>query len=341
MARRNRSFSREVESAIGMAADRYGIDPNVMRGIARMESSGNPGLVNKYGYSGLFQLSRSEYQRVGGSRGNILDPTENAMAAARVFKGHQHEFEKTFNRPVSPAELYLIHNQGWGGFQAHMERPDRPAWENMARTREGRARAARDPDWPHRAVRENIPVDARRFGENLTSRQLMDGWIARVSREYGLGVDVPAPTTTASATTPGSDEFEATRRMMAQAGPSEDEALAFANTPSQDEALAFADRPNIEVAAAATPPPIVRGIDGPLSGDAGREGGMTMGGLFGNIGKGLSAAGKALSASSRASTSSAQPSIEAQMAALDQQPVTIQARKPRRPPAIGGRGGTA
>lgn len=331
MARRNRSFSREVESAINMAAQRHGVDPNVMRGIARIESSGNP-RAQTGSYSGLFQLSQSEFRR-GGGRGDIYDPNENAMAGARVLRGHQTEFEKTFKRPASPAELYMIHQQGWGGFNAHMQNPDRPAWENMAGTREGRSRG---DAWARRAISLNtLPAERRQYGDNITSRQFMDMWTARVSREHGLGIEVPPPAT------PTTD----TSSMIAQ-GP--DTSNILANIPPvdpEDEAQAFADRPDVNVAspemvASATPPPIVQSAD-PFSGDAGRGGGMTMGGLFGNIGKGLSAAGKALSASSRASTSSAQPSIEAQMAALDQQPVPIQARKPRRPPAIGGRGGTA
>lgn len=324
MARRTRSFSREVESAIGMAAQRHGVDPNVLRGIARIESSGNPGLVNKFGYSGLFQLTRREFERAGG-KGDILDPVQNAMAGAATLRGHQTEFEKKFNRPAAPAELYMIHQQGWGGFNAHMSNPDRPAWENMASTREGRDRG---DAWARRAIRENTLPDARQFGQNITSRQFMDSWTARVSREHGLGVDVPPPAaTTVTAPT---------------VTPSEDEALAFANTPSQDEALAFADRPDMNVAspemvASAITPPIVQGVD-PLSGEAGR-GGMTMGGIFGNIGKGLSAAGRALSSSSIRVPQF--PNPEAQMAALDQQPVPIQVRKPRKPPAIGGRGSAA
>lgn len=327
MARRNRSFSREVESAIGMAAQRHGVDPNVMRGIARIESSGNP-RAQTGSYSGLFQLSQREFQR-GGGRGDIYDPVENAMAGARVLRGHQTEFEKKFNRPASPAELYMIHQQGWGGFNAHMANPDRPAWENMASTGEGRSRG---DAWARRAISLNtLPAERRQYGDNITSRQFMDMWTTRLSRE-GLDVGVPPPAT------PAVD----TSTMIAQ-GP--DTSNILANIPPvnpEDEAQAFADRPGIVASptdvASATPPPIVQGVD-PLSGDAGK-GGPTMGALFGNIGKGLSAAGKALS-SSRASTSSAQPSIEAQMAALDQQPVTIQARKPRRPPAVGGRGGTA
>lgn len=336
MARRNRSFSREVESAIGMAAQRYGIDPNVMRGIARIESSGNP-RAQTGSYSGLFQLSQSEFRR-GGGRGDIYDPAENAMAGARVLRGHQTEFEKTFKRPASPAELYMIHQQGWGGFNAHMQNPDRPAWENMASTREGRSRG---DTWARRAISLNtLPAERRQYGDNITSRQFMDMWTARVSREHGLGIEVPPPVT------PAVD----TSTMIAQ-GP--DTSNILANIPPvdpEDEAQAFANRPDVNVAspemvASAITPPIVQGVDDPLSGGIGKGGtfiGSLFGGHAGTIGKGLSAAGRALS-STKVSIPQ-YPSLEAQMAELDrgaQTPVPIQARKPRKPPAIGGRGGTA
>jgi hypothetical protein len=147
-------FSKDVESAIRLAAERSGLDPEWLRTIAKVESSGNP-KAQSGSYSGLFQLSPEEFKRVGG-QGDILDPKANAMAAANLLSGHTKTFQKHFGRAPDVVELYMIHQQGWGGFQKHLANPDRPAWENMASTREGQARGQ---EW---ALQEILPRKRRR-----------------------------------------------------------------------------------------------------------------------------------------------------------------------------------
>lgn len=346
MARR---FSRDVDSAIAMAAERYRINPATLRAIAKVESSGNP-RAQTGSYSGLFQLSRSEFQRGGGGRGDIYDPTANAMAAAANFRSHQDQFERKFERAPSPTELYMIHQQGWGGFQAHMDNPDRPAWENMASTREGRARGE---EWSRRAIRGNTLPDARQHGDRITSRQFMDSWTARLNREPGLTLDTAAA---AVPTVPDANNTEAVLSDWRGERGVDPEAAAYAGgTPAplnQDEASAFADRDMIVAQAPEPRDSIVAGVNDPIQatvGDifqpaAGKMGGGGGGFGMGNIGAGLAAAGKALS--SVRITPHQSPDVGAQMAALDrdaQQPVTIQPRKPRQPPGRSGqsRGGAA
>lgn len=342
MARRR--FNRNVEDAITQAAQRYGVSQDLLRGIARIESSGDPNRTSPGGgrYRGLFQLSQSEFER-GGGRNNIFDPLENAMAGAATLRGHQQELERMLGRPPSDAEVYLVHNQGMGGFTEHMNNPDLPAWQNMANTREGRQRGE---DWARRAVSLNIPPDARRHGPNLTSRQLMDGWISRVGRE-GLNVGTTPPLDDSTAMAGGNAGRFAEPRIQPP--------------PSEDEALAFADRPDVTptIDAAVAPEKIVRGVNDPIDTtmsnlfgvDMAQRGGVGSGnGMMGlggvipgadKLGAGLAAAGKALS-SSQIRLPQFQ-SAEAQMTEIDrgaQQPVTIQARKPRKPPGT-GRGGAA
>jgi len=176
-----RSFSREVDSAIALAADRYGIDPEWMRQIARIESSGNP-KAQTGSYAGLFQLSPEEFKRVGG-KGSILDPKANSMAAASLLRSHMENFEKKYGRAPDLDELYLTHQQGWGGVQQHLQDPNRPAWESMLATSEGKARGE---EWAKKAILGNLPKEAKRqFGENITSGQFRDVWRSR------LGLDVP------------------------------------------------------------------------------------------------------------------------------------------------------
>jgi transglycosylase-like protein with SLT domain len=189
-----RTFSKDVESAISLAADRYGLDPEWLRTIAKAESGGNP-KAHTGSYAGLFQLSPSEFERVGG-RGDIFDPKENANAAASLLRSHANSFEKEFGRPPSVDEIYMIHQQGWGGFKAHMQNPDRPAWENMARTKEGRARGE---EWAKKAVRGNLTPEAKRqYGEDLTSGEFIQAWKDRLDRLSGKApeastIETPLP----------------------------------------------------------------------------------------------------------------------------------------------------
>lgn len=198
MARRRQQTNPHlaaVEEALRAASQRYGIPYEVLRGIAQVESSLDPTNARPgSSYQGLFQLSESEFARGrGGSGGDIFNPRDNAMAAAALLRGHAESFQKRFNRAPNVTELYMIHQQGWGGFLAHQANPDRPAWENMASTREGRARG---PEWAQEAIAGNIPEHLLqgRDPRTITSAEFMGIWNARMNRAVTTGADIaPQP----------------------------------------------------------------------------------------------------------------------------------------------------
>jgi len=99
---------REIERA----AEAFGVDANFMKAVAKIESDFNP-RERTGSYIGLFQLSKSEFSEYGS--GEILNPRENAMAAAYKFVTEAALFEViTHKKPTFP-DLYLIHQQGWEG----------------------------------------------------------------------------------------------------------------------------------------------------------------------------------------------------------------------------------
>ena len=49
--------------------------------------------------------------------------------AAKV-RGETNYFKEKYGRQPSPTELYLIHQQGEGGFDAHFNNPNQPAWKS-------------------------------------------------------------------------------------------------------------------------------------------------------------------------------------------------------------------
>lgn len=168
--------------AIGRAAQATGVDEATLRTFARIESGNRPG-ARTGSYKGLFQLSDSEFAKNGG--GDIYNADDNALAAAKKLKNEAAEFEAKHGRAPSALDLYLVHQQGVAGYDAHMARPDASAWQNMASTGEGRQKGAR---WAKQAIWGNIPDDMKRqFGsvDNVTSADFIDVWRQKMARLGG------------------------------------------------------------------------------------------------------------------------------------------------------------
>ena len=179
------AFKRNVHEAITQAANEYGLDPTLLATFAQIESSGNPN-AKTGSYRGLFQMSKSEFNKYGG--GDIYDPFDNSRRAAAKLKDESAAYEKKYGRPPSATDLYMIHQQGQGGYDAHVRNPDAPAWENMYSTGEGRSKG---PGWAKRAIWGNVPADVRdRFGsvDDITSKDFLGLWDEKVQRIGGKSV---------------------------------------------------------------------------------------------------------------------------------------------------------
>lgn len=163
-----------IDRLIAEAAARNGIPEATLRRYVQIESNFNPN-AKTGSYKGLLQLSDSEFRKHGG-RGNIFDPAENLSAGAAKLAAERRMFMQRYGREPSTGELYLIHQQGWGGLQAHLANPDRPAWQSMASTGEGRAKGEK---WAKLAISGNIP---RKWGvdpETITSGEFVRRWSER------------------------------------------------------------------------------------------------------------------------------------------------------------------
>jgi hypothetical protein len=168
---------REIERA----AEVFGVDANFMKAVAKIESDFNPG-ERTGSYIGLFQLSRSEFSRYGS--GDILNPRDNAMAAAYKFITEAALFEATTHKELSFANLYLIHQQGWEGAAEHVSHPHRVAWKSMCETHEGKEKGER---WCKRAIWGNtLPAIKREWKsvDHLTSGAFVAMWRDRIDTLY-------------------------------------------------------------------------------------------------------------------------------------------------------------
>jgi hypothetical protein len=166
---------------IERAAEVFGVDANFMKAVAKIESDFNPG-ERTGSYIGLFQLSRSEFSRYGS--GDILNPRDNAMAAAYKFVTQAALFEATTHKELTFANLYLIHQQGWEGAAEHVSHPQRIAWKSMCATHEGMEKGER---WCKRAIWGNtLPAVKREWKsvDHLTSGAFVAMWRDRVDTFY-------------------------------------------------------------------------------------------------------------------------------------------------------------
>jgi hypothetical protein len=166
---------------IRRASDAFSLNFNFMKAVAKIESDFDP-KQRTGSYIGLFQLSHSEFARFG--EGDILNPRDNAVAAAFKFAASAVTFELTTHKKPTIADLYLIHQQGTQGAEEHVTHPERIAWKSMCATDEGRGKGEK---WCKRAVWGNTLPEIKQAWksvDNLTSGAFVRMWESRIDGLY-------------------------------------------------------------------------------------------------------------------------------------------------------------
>lgn len=188
----------DIDGLVKEAADKAGVDPTWLRAFVDIESGGNPKAGRKGSkYAGLLQLSPDESAKYSAAGVDMNDPSNQLAAGAAKLKADMEAYKAKYGNDPTPEELYMIHQQGAGGFDAHRNNPDAPAWDNMAKTAQGRRLGQK---WAKQAIWGNLPKEAQQqFGDvnNVTSGQFMDLWRNRVGER--IKKFTPPPQQTASA----------------------------------------------------------------------------------------------------------------------------------------------
>jgi soluble lytic murein transglycosylase-like protein len=73
-----------LDSVIQPAAEKYGLDPNLVAAVIWAESSGDPNAVSKKGARGLMQLMPATARELG--VGNVLDPGQNVDGGSNYLR---------------------------------------------------------------------------------------------------------------------------------------------------------------------------------------------------------------------------------------------------------------
>jgi hypothetical protein len=166
---------------IKRASDAFGLDFTFMKAVAKVESGFDP-KQRTGSYIGLFQLSKYEFGKFGS--GDILNPRDNAVAAAYKVITEGILFQWVTGRKPDLNDLYLIHQQGWEGAAEHLSQPNRIAWKSMCATSEGREKGEK---WCRRAIWGNtLPAvkDTWKSVNKLTSEAFVGMWRERVAHFY-------------------------------------------------------------------------------------------------------------------------------------------------------------
>src|SRR6516225_4158131 len=107
-------YAQSVDDAINKTAAMAGMDPAHWRAIAQIESGVNPQSNRNADtqFKGMFQLGRSVWHDYGS--GDIYNPMDNAIAAAKFAQANGAIFRGAFGRDPTPIETYIMHQQGPG-----------------------------------------------------------------------------------------------------------------------------------------------------------------------------------------------------------------------------------
>jgi soluble lytic murein transglycosylase-like protein len=89
----------ELDPIVSAAAQKYGVDPQLIKAVIQTESSGNPNAVSNAGAQGLMQLMPSNVTESGVT--NPFDPAQNINAGVSQLSGYLKEYNGNIDQALA------------------------------------------------------------------------------------------------------------------------------------------------------------------------------------------------------------------------------------------------
>jgi hypothetical protein len=135
------SVSGDTGHIIEEEAKAAGVDPEVAKKIAWIESKGNPRAGEGKKYQGLFQMGPDEQKKYGVT--NPFDARDNARGALKYIAENTAALRSALGREPTTGEIYLAHQQGLGGAKALLGNPNENVLTVLSRVYPNRDYAAK------------------------------------------------------------------------------------------------------------------------------------------------------------------------------------------------------
>lgn len=150
---------------VSKAAVKHGLDPQLLLGIAHLESASGTDLrTSSAGAKGPFQFIPST-ARAYGIEGREMDTAASADAAARLAVDNAKGLQVGLGRAPTNGEIYLAHQQGVEGALKLLKNPNETAASQIG----------------VKAVRANLPPNLQSQAATMTASQFAQHWTSRFS----------------------------------------------------------------------------------------------------------------------------------------------------------------
>lgn len=118
----------DIQGKIIAKARQYGLNPADALGVAYIESKFDPlAGSNKSSAKGVYQFIDSTGRKYGLNGQTVYNPDMNIDAGMRFIRDNITDFRREFKRNPSVGEIYMMHQQGFGGLAKLLRNPNASA----------------------------------------------------------------------------------------------------------------------------------------------------------------------------------------------------------------------
>lgn len=118
----------DIQNKIIGKAKQYGLNPSDALGIAYIESKFNPlAGANSSSAKGVYQFIDSTGKKYGLNAQTVYNADMNIDAGMRFMRDNIIAFRQAFKRNPNVGEIYMMHQQGFGGLSKLLRNPNASA----------------------------------------------------------------------------------------------------------------------------------------------------------------------------------------------------------------------